>query len=167
MLKKYMLFCIAFYMFLLPGCIPIKEKLSEKIIDQIDKKCDQNGDCTIDLSTVIHFEWDTAVFFETSCSSETISEALGIQYEESYDFTFGMIFAYEGKVVYKELFLFEEDSPNRFWIRLFDAKMYPDKCVRITKGETIVNAYRFQYSEDEKYYYTMTIGFKDDHSLLQ
>ena len=133
-----------------------KEKLSEKIIEKIDQTSDENGYCTVDLNEVTDFEWDKAVFFEASSSSRAVSELLGIDFTEMNDMNYGMIFAYQNEIVYKEIFAEIVESPNRFRSSLFKSGDNGGKCELVTPDNANVYARRFQ--RKNKYYYSIEIG---------
>jgi hypothetical protein len=105
------------------------------------------------LNNIIDFKWDKAAFFGISCSAETISNVLDIAYEESYDFKFGMVFTYQGHIVYKELIMSEIEKQNKFWIHIGENSMDTELCILVTQDNSSITASRENINS--QYYYTI------------
>ena len=92
------------------------KKVSELIISTIDQTYDEDGNRIIDLNEAVEFDWDKAVLFEEGRSSKAISKALGVDFDNSYGASCGIIFVYKDEIVYKETFFMKIDAHNRFRI---------------------------------------------------
>lgn len=160
MSKTHVLSCILIIVLILFCFLSCNKrgKLSETIINKIDLICDEKEYCMIDLNELVNFEWERAVFFESSCTSESISKLLGIDFNEIHNLNYGMIFAYQNEIVYKEIFLEPVETPNRFWIRVFDDKKDIGSCVLVTPENAVLYAHRSFYDRENRYYYTAEIG---------
>lgn len=84
--------------------------LSNKIIEFIDNNADKNNTCTLLMTEVTDFKWDKMLMYQIGSTNQKISEALGINYNKSVDMYSGIIFVYEGKIVYEETKLYNPDK---------------------------------------------------------
>jgi hypothetical protein len=116
--KKIIICFFAFVSFIL---IPIlfiytpknESKLSDKIIEYIDKNCDENNTCKISISDITNFKWDKMLMYQVGSSNTEISKLIGTEFKDDLDLTSGLIFVYNNKIVYKEQIPYNPDKPNK------------------------------------------------------
>ncbi len=88
---------------LLSGCGNSKSLLQSNMRVYLDSYYKGNG-VTVSISDFTDFEWEQVLIFQYPVSAQDIENAIGVKYEGSLDLTSGMIFVYNQKVVYDEVF---------------------------------------------------------------
>lgn len=99
-LKKYL--WIAAVLALCAACTTVyvlnSNSIERRIIRAIDLRCASEGECEIDLSTIMDFQWDTVSVFVASGGGTQTQRALGIR-SQRIDILDGIVFSYRGEVV--------------------------------------------------------------------
>jgi hypothetical protein len=131
---------------LLCGCKNDKA-LNEEIMKTIDKKCKQSNSCKIDMKEITDFKWDKMLIFDLGSNRNEISEALGVEYTESADLMYGMVFVFENKIVYDERLGYNPEKPEKIFYNLGDNSSYKIYTAdnAILKGEKDGEAGKYDY----------------------
>ncbi|NPV90055.1 MAG: hypothetical protein HPY50_04675 [Firmicutes bacterium] len=94
-------------------------KLSQRIFETIDKKCEPgNAYCSIPIAEITDFKWDKMAIYGVGSSNKEVSAALGVEYEDSTDLMSGMVFVYNNKIVYNEGIPYNPEHPGKLWINI-------------------------------------------------
>lgn len=125
-------------------------KLSQKIIKVIDDHCKQDGSCTFSINDMTDFKWDKMVVYNSGSDNAEISKALGLYYEYSVDSVSGIVFVYDKKIVYNEMFPDDLKKPDKFWFYV-DLKPGMPNLWSITPNDSVIEGSRSEYNGE--YYY--------------
>lgn len=114
MKKKYLLIFVAILLvvvstFIVAKIISEKGKLSNRICETIDDKCDDNNECVIKMDEITDFSWDKMLLYQVGSSESEISKALGIEFKDSVDISSGIVFVKDDEIVYHESFFLDPD----------------------------------------------------------
>jgi len=98
----------------------------------------ENNVCTIDLSTLMRFEWDTMCYYSSALSLEEINSDLGFDFTEFTDIEDRIIFLNKGRMVYHKAWfrqpskeregIYIDTKLNKFKISKDDAKFQLEKA---------------------------------------
>ena len=146
------IYIVILFLLLLVGCSN-KYYLSDKIISEIDKNCNENNFIQLSLKEITNFKWDKCVVFETSCDNYKISEALGVKYNGIADLHSGIVFVYDNKIVYEETIPYDPDHPKNFNYLVEKLSGGPT-CVVYTYDNAVLKAAKRRI--DDRYYYSLT-----------
>jgi len=86
----------------------------ERIINEINSKCQIGETCEINMDTFIDSEWNKMVIYFSDVSDASISEALGVEYKSSGVFKNGIIFANDTEIVFEDYAVYNPDNPEKF-----------------------------------------------------
>jgi hypothetical protein len=76
-------------------------KIERRIGERIDA-CKPGDSCTIRISDVTDFSWDKMYAFTHNATQDQIDKALGTPFPDYVEFTRGLVFLKDGKIVYRE-----------------------------------------------------------------
>ena len=121
MKKKYLLIFVAILLVIVSTFIVViiiseKGKLSNRICETIDDKCDENNECIIKMDEITDFAWDKMLLYQVMSSESEISQALGVEFNDSVDLSSGMIFVKNDEIVYHESFFSDPDHLSKLQI---------------------------------------------------
>lgn len=88
-----------FLIIILFGC---QSNIQRKIINFIEKRCDNQDSCQITMKDITNFRWEKMYVFEPSVRLDQINKVLGFKYEYFEDIARRIIFTVGDKVVYHE-----------------------------------------------------------------
>lgn len=89
-------------------------ELSREIMNYIDSNYDEEESIIISIDEITDFKWDRMLVFHVGSSQKGISEALGVEFNESVDLMIGAVFVYDNEIVYTEIMPYSYESPNKF-----------------------------------------------------
>jgi len=124
--------------------------LSNKIIRYIDNNTGESNSLIFNMNEITDFNWDKLLIYGVGSSSSEISNALGIEYNESTDLVSGMVFVYDDKIVYKEQIPYNPEKPEK--LLLYVGMMYGQPNYRFFTSDNAI----FEGSRREskgKYFY--------------
>lgn len=134
------------------------DKLSQRIVETIDNKCDQgNGYCNVPIAEITDFKWDKMAIFGVGSSNKEVSEALGVEYEDSTDLMTGIVFAYNNKIVYKEDIPYNPERPSKLWITIEYVPGEP-ACMSYTPDNAVLIGTKKK--GDNRFYYGLVANRK-------
>lgn len=137
----------------LTGCGK-KNKLELKITKYAEENYTEEG-LEIHLLDFTDFDWDKVVVFQYPVSKKEISEAIGVEYKKSLDLLSGMIFVYESRIIYEEIF----ENNDSFKNKVSPFVIYPHEDINekshfkvFTPEEAVFKCWVKQYDHKNWYF---------------
>lgn len=141
--------------------------VGKNIIHAIDSRADASGNCSIDLSEMTDFAWDTLVVFDADfavyygdyksdydLADAKMSEILGFAYERMPGYRSRLIFVKDGQLVHEESYLVDIEAPSKMNIAISPEYSYEgmDACCVLSADEAKIAASREAYGSKITYY---------------
>jgi hypothetical protein len=124
-------------------------KLSNKIMEYIDKNSNKNNTCFVSMEDITDFKWDKMLVYLVGSSNSEISEIIGVKFEDDIDLSSGMIFLYKNKIIYKESMFY---NPDQLSNKLFYVDHGQPQYIVYTQNDAIFEGSR-KDADDNSYYY--------------
>lgn len=126
--------------------------LSNKIISYYEKINEDNF--IMNLNDFTDFDWDYVIIYRNPATAKDISEISGVsyeKYEKELDLSSGMIFIANNKIVYKETFKTDFESPYKFVIYPYQDINSDSKINKIQKENASFKGKKKQYNNENRY----------------
>lgn len=108
-IKKWLYLLILYFSF--NGC-SVDTSL-DSIVENEYEKCVSKGNCVIDFSQVLNFEWDNLYCFDEGISSNAVSKAIGFNYLGDKDLSRLILFTKNKQIVYEQKQAVNYNKPNK------------------------------------------------------
>ena len=82
----------------------IETRPNDQLFRALRSHVREHGESTVTLGELMPFQWDFALYFLHPEHRGTIYDAIGVRFERPTDLVAGLIFVFDGEVVYYEIF---------------------------------------------------------------
>lgn len=124
-------------------------KLSDIIMEYVDNNADKNNNSILSMKNITDFKWDKMLIFMEGSTNSEISEILGVEFNDCIDLSWGMIFMYKNKIIYKESIFRDPDHSEH---KLLYLNCGQPKFIEYTPDDCIFEVNK-KIISDNYYYY--------------